>query len=111
MTWVLGKELAVHGCWPGPMPKLAHGMGKRGILHSPDLCHVQASNPPATGLSHLQTTPVSYTERWAVEEWAEPSAGSERRKCLRRRQREDSNVILDSLRRGLARKIPLQCWR
>lgn len=41
-------------------------MGKRGILHPPDLCHVQASNPaqagavsPAAGLSHLQTIPVS----------------------------------------------------
>lgn len=64
MTWVLGKELVMLGCWPSPVLKLM-GWGKG------QFCIPQtSSNPaqvglvsPAVGPSHLQTAPGSYVER------------------------------------------------
>lgn len=106
-TWLLDNDLAT--AWTSPRAE-AHGMAKRGILHPPDLCHPAQVGlvSPATGLSPLLATPAGYV---AVGEWAQPSAASERHKCLRRWHRGDSNAIFDSLRRGLARKIPLQRWQ
>lgn len=91
----------------------AHGVGKRAILHPPDLFKPSPGGfgVPSRGAVAPPDRPGQLRGAGAAREWAQPSAGSERRKCLRRRRRGDSNVILDSLRWGLARKIQLRWWQ